>query len=105
MFNIKRIEALFYVGVSRRTLLFFIGYEVKTPPGQMRYKNVVICCELILVDGGVKRCGCKLILAVFQVGFSTRAVLFLWCMRLKLCAYSISEVLFTFKPIFDFYSV
>jgi len=55
MFNIKRIEALFYVGVSRRTLLFFIGYEVKTPPGQMRYKNEVICCELILVDGGVKR--------------------------------------------------
>jgi len=55
MFNIKRIEPLFYIGVLRRALLFFVGYAVKTPPGQMRYKNEVICCELILVDGGVKR--------------------------------------------------
>jgi len=28
------MEALFYVGVSPRALLFFVGYAVKTPPLQ-----------------------------------------------------------------------
>jgi len=33
----KVIEVLFYVGVSRMTLLFFLVYAVKTPPGQKKY--------------------------------------------------------------------
>jgi len=32
----KVIEVLFYVGVSRMTLLFFLVYAVKTPPGQRK---------------------------------------------------------------------
>ena len=47
MCNIKRIEALFYVGVSRRALLFFIGYAVKTPPGQ---KGISLHCGFTVGD-------------------------------------------------------
>ena len=32
----KLIEVLFYVGVSRRNLLFFLVYAVKNPPGQRK---------------------------------------------------------------------
>ena len=34
IFGAMRIEALFFVGVSRSFLLFFVGFAVKTRPGQ-----------------------------------------------------------------------
>jgi len=34
IFGAMRIEALFFVGVSRSFLLFFVGFAVKTRPEQ-----------------------------------------------------------------------